>query len=173
MCFSLDTCTWQPPSLVWHLPHNLQCWDFLVATHRCSRHSHQDLRLAHQVIIGIVISPLLSFINMVNSFCRILITNHKLWNKNRRSRQLSSSDCQLTQTQTRQQFKISPSSKICIYPNHEMFFVVVSVKISGTSPCGVLLIRFFSRCHQSHHQLHITIGMVLLLMKEIKCSITQ
>ena len=65
MCFSLDTCTWQPPSLVWHLPHNLQCWDFLVATHRCSRHSHQDLRLAHQVMIGIVISPSLSVINMV------------------------------------------------------------------------------------------------------------
>ena len=25
------------------------------------------------------------------------------------------------------------------------------MKISGTSPCGVLLIRFFSRCHKSHY----------------------
>ena len=41
----------QPPSLVGHLPHDLQRWDFLVSPSRCPRHPHQDLRPAHQVII--------------------------------------------------------------------------------------------------------------------------
>ena len=41
----------QPASLVGHLPHDLQRWDFLVSPSRCPRHPHQDLRLAHQVII--------------------------------------------------------------------------------------------------------------------------
>ena len=41
----------QPPSLVGHLPHDLQRWDFLVSPSRCPRHPCQDLRLAHKVII--------------------------------------------------------------------------------------------------------------------------
>ena len=40
----------QPASLVGHLPHDLQRWDFLVSPSRCPRHAYQDLRLAHQVI---------------------------------------------------------------------------------------------------------------------------